>query len=224
MDAKSLGTFMQLVRKEKGLTQKELAERICVSDKTISKWENGNSMPDTSILMDLCRELDISVNELLRGERILPEAYPDKAEETIVCLLQENEGNKKQRKIQYFFGTFLLICTVIMAGLGVEAKISWFFDIPTFLIMLCGCVGMVFISGKRDAVGVVSVLRRTVIPFGALVSLISMVALMGKLSSPEKIGPNLAMVILSLIYSIVIYLVLLLWDVGRSRNGGIPGV
>ena len=75
MDQTRIGTFIAVLRKEKGLTQKELAEQIGISDKTVSKWETGNGMPDIAYLSPLCEVLDINVNELLSGEkpdRILP--------------------------------------------------------------------------------------------------------------------------------------------------------
>ena len=71
MNQNRIGEFIQRSRKEKGWTQKELAEQIGVSDKTISKWENGNSVPDTGILTSLCEVLEISVNELISGENCL---------------------------------------------------------------------------------------------------------------------------------------------------------
>ena len=60
-------------------------------DKTISKWENGNSIPDTSILNELCATLDINVNELLSGEKLTPEIYSIKAEENMMNLLEDNQ-------------------------------------------------------------------------------------------------------------------------------------
>ena len=68
MDQTRIGTFIAVLRKEKGLTQKELAEQIGISDKTVSKWETGNGMPDIAYLSPLCEVLDINVNELLSGE------------------------------------------------------------------------------------------------------------------------------------------------------------
>ena len=91
MNQNRIGEFIQRSRKEKGWTQKELAEQIGVSDKTISKWENGNSVPDTGILASLCEVLEISVNELISGEKLPSEDYTKKAEENIMNLLQENQ-------------------------------------------------------------------------------------------------------------------------------------
>ena len=97
MDTNNVGEFIQLSRKAKGFTQKELAEKINVSDKTISKWENGNSLPDTAMLSSLCRVLDISVNELLSGEKLPPKDYSKKAEENIMNLLQIGRASCRER-------------------------------------------------------------------------------------------------------------------------------
>ena len=86
---KDMGQFMQEMRKKKGLTQKELAELIGVSDKTISKWETGKGTPDTSMLVPISEAFNITVNELLSGELIPPENYHVKAEETIMALVKE---------------------------------------------------------------------------------------------------------------------------------------
>lgn len=95
MSQNNIGEFIQQSRKAKGFTQKDLGDRIGVSDKTISKWENGNSIPDTSILNELCATLDINVNELLSGEKLTPEIYSMKAEENMMNLLEDNQ--KQQR-------------------------------------------------------------------------------------------------------------------------------
>ncbi len=76
-----IGKFIAACRKEKGLTQMQLAEKLNITNRAVSKWETGKSMPDVSIMLELCSELDINVNELLSGERIPMENYRDKAEE-----------------------------------------------------------------------------------------------------------------------------------------------
>lgn len=69
MDKEKIGLFIKELRKEKNQTQRELAGKIHVTDKAVSKWERGLSIPDTTILPDLAKELDISIHELLQGER-----------------------------------------------------------------------------------------------------------------------------------------------------------
>ena len=86
MDYKKIGYFIMNERKAKNLTQAKLAEKLFVSEKTISKWENGNGVPDTNTLPKLCEVFEITLNELLNGERISTENYTSKAENTLLEL------------------------------------------------------------------------------------------------------------------------------------------
>ena len=95
MDQIKTGKFIAFLRKEKGLTQIALADRLGISDKTISKWERGAGLPDVSLMLPLCEILEISVNELLTGEKMTDVDYKKKAEVTIMNLVQENKENKK---------------------------------------------------------------------------------------------------------------------------------
>ncbi len=70
MNQDKIGKFIATLRKEQKLTQEELAEKLGVTDKSVSRWENGKNMPDVSLFESLCKELNISVNELLKGEKI----------------------------------------------------------------------------------------------------------------------------------------------------------
>ena len=111
MNQQKIGKFIQEKRKEKELSQLELAEKLGVSNRTISKWENGNSMPDYSIINDLCKELDISINELLSGENLTEENYQKKLEENIVSTIDYN--NKKRNKRIRKFIIFIILIFVI---------------------------------------------------------------------------------------------------------------
>ncbi len=91
-----IGKFIAKERKHKGYTQRQLSELLGISDKTISKWERGNGFPEVSLLLPLCRELDITVNELLAGERVSEEDYRKKAEENMVNLVKEAQESKKK--------------------------------------------------------------------------------------------------------------------------------
>ena len=84
MDQESIGKFIFELRREKSLTQMELADKLGVTDKAISKWENGRCMPDLSLIKPLCDILDISINELLSGKRLTKEEYQKKLEENII--------------------------------------------------------------------------------------------------------------------------------------------
>ena len=79
MDQKKTGAFIAQMRKEKGLTQAELADLLLISDKTVSKWETGKGLPEVSLMLPLCETLGISVNELLTGAKLSPAEYQKNA-------------------------------------------------------------------------------------------------------------------------------------------------
>ncbi len=85
VDLKRIGAFIAACRREKKLTQKQLGEKLNVTDRAVSKWETGRSMPDVSLLESLCRELDISVSELLAGKRIEPAQYQKETENILLA-------------------------------------------------------------------------------------------------------------------------------------------
>ncbi len=124
MNQQKIGKFIQEKRKEKELSQLELAEKLGVSNRTISKWENGNSMPDYSIINDLCRELNISINELLSGEKLTEENYQKKLEENIVNTIDYN--NKKRNRIIIIF--FVIIIALFLLYFLYKAFIIWYYD------------------------------------------------------------------------------------------------
>jgi len=95
MDYTKIGNFIMSERKAKKLTQAKLAEKLFVSEKTISKWENGNGIPDTNTLQKLCNIFEITINELLNGERFSAENYENKAENILLQLQKTTEENNK---------------------------------------------------------------------------------------------------------------------------------
>ena len=151
MDQIKIGEFISNLRKEQELTQKQLAEKIGVSDKTVSKWECGNGMPELSMLPILCEALGINVNELLSGERLAEADYSKRAEENMLHLIRESEEQKKKNTgalLQLAGGLLLVIFTVgfliFIAGIK---HIALLFDIYTFLIMLLTSVAFLIVAG-----------------------------------------------------------------------------
>lgn len=116
MDQIKTGKFIASLRKEKGLTQIVLANRLGISDKTISKWERGAGLPDVSLMLPLCEVLEISVNELLTGEKLTDADYKNKAEVTIMNLVQENKENKKRMLQSIVCGviTIIAVCSLVV--------------------------------------------------------------------------------------------------------------
>ena len=118
MDYKKIGLFIAQERKAKNLTQANLAQKLYVSAKTVSKWENGNGLPDTSILINLCSVLEISVNELLSGERLNDKNYKEKAEDNITSVFEESERKiEKHRKIINWIIAFIVAAVYITVSL-----------------------------------------------------------------------------------------------------------
>lgn len=122
MDLIKIGKFIAQLRKGKGLTQVQLADMIGVSDKTISKWERGNGLPDVSLMLPLCGALEINVNELLTGERLIDADYKKKAEDNMMSLIKEREENKK--KMAYSAVTGLTAIISFIAIIVVVANYS----------------------------------------------------------------------------------------------------
>ena len=114
MDQVKIGKFLSDERKAKGYTQKQLSELLGISDKTISKWECGNGFPEASLLLPLCNELKITVNELLTGERISQQNYKKKAEENMVNMIREKEENKQKILLTTMIGVISTITFVTL--------------------------------------------------------------------------------------------------------------
>ena len=96
MNLIKIGKFISDLRKEKGITQEQLAERLYITDRAVSKWERGLSLPDADKMLELCDILGINVNELLNGERIMKEDYKKKTEELLIELAKKDELNNRR--------------------------------------------------------------------------------------------------------------------------------
>lgn len=142
MDQVKIGGFIKAVRKEKGLTQHELAEKLFISDKTVSKWETGNGLPDVTLMLPLCKILGISVNELLSGERLDGDQYYQKAEEIILTLMEERKREKKKLIISIIVGLTVMISAFTLLFVGALADLS---ETTRIVLIVMGFI--VFILG-----------------------------------------------------------------------------
>ena len=125
MDQQKTGQFIAEMRKEQGLTQRVLAEKLLISDKTVSKWECGNGLPEISLMLPLCEILHISVNELLSGERLQDSEYKKKAEKNIMNLMEQRQQAKRNLwlGILAVISTFLAGLTLIMVSGWLEMEV-----------------------------------------------------------------------------------------------------
>ena len=122
MNQLEIGKFIAKCRKMKNMTQADLAEKLNITDRAISKWETGKGMPDSSIMLDLCDELSITVNELLSGEMIKMEDHDKKAEENLVKLQKEKEDSDKRLLFtETILGSIVTISFLLIIFLSIYA-------------------------------------------------------------------------------------------------------
>ena len=115
MNQVKIGKFIAECRKKNNLTQMQLAEKLNITDRAISKWENGKAMPDSSIMLDLCAELKISVNELLSGEMIDMNNYNQIAEKTLLEMAKKEEMQNK--RLMTSMWTILITSAIFYIGI-----------------------------------------------------------------------------------------------------------
>ena len=115
MNQEKIGKFIAECRKNKNMTQQELAEKLGVSDRTVGNWENGRNMPDLSLFKPLCYELGISMNDLMSGEKISKEYYQEKLEENIINLTVNNKKIFNRKLIIFSFTLAFLLMIFIVA-------------------------------------------------------------------------------------------------------------
>lgn len=150
MNQVEIGKFIAQCRKNKNLTQLQLAEKLKITDRAISKWETGKGMPDSSIMLELCNELDITVNELLSGEMIEMDYYDKKAEENLLELKrQQEDSSKKMLLLEWVIGYMALITFLIMIFLASFVIENTILKISLIIVGL-----LIFITGVGFAVKV----------------------------------------------------------------------
>ena len=142
MDQIKIGKFIAERRKTKNLTQLQLAEKLNITDRAISKWETGKGMPDSSIMMELCKELDISVNELLSGELIDMNNYNVKVDENLIKLQKQKEYAITSARWSHVIMTIILLIWnfINVIKYGVEEAINR----PEFIIM--NVIGVIYFT------------------------------------------------------------------------------
>lgn len=148
MDQEKIGKFIASVRKEQNLTQEQLAEKLGITSKAVSKWECGKGLPDASIMMELCEILKITVNDLLSGEKIKQENYQKKLEENILDTIDySNKKVLEKNKVIYEMILFFGLGLVFMAFTIYPTDSSWG-SIHSIMGLLLSTFG--FVNIKRD--------------------------------------------------------------------------
>ncbi|MBQ7385609.1 MAG: helix-turn-helix transcriptional regulator [Ruminococcus sp.] len=123
MDQIKIGKFIAKCRKENSLTQMQLAEKLGITDRAISKWETGKSLPDSSIMLELCEMLGITVNDLLSGEVVTMSNYNEKLEKNLISMVKEKEKADKQLlSMEIFIG--VLVSLILFSLVFVAAFVQ----------------------------------------------------------------------------------------------------
>ena len=144
MDQVKIGRFIADRRKNAKLTQMQLAEQLGITDRAISKWETGKSLPDASIMLQLCSILDITVNDLLCGEVITLENYNENLENNLLEMVRQKEAtDKRLLSSEVFIGitaTVVLFAFIFIAALiDMETWLRISLIVLGFVLFLSGC-------------------------------------------------------------------------------------
>ena len=149
MNQEKIGKFIKILRKEKKLTQSELATKLGVTDKSISNWENGKNMPDLSLFKPLCEILGITINDLISGEKLNKDNYQEKFEENIINTIYytNKKVTNKNNIIGITFITFgIIIAITAMTIFPSESSWGSIYSIFGGLISL---IGLIIITKKH---------------------------------------------------------------------------
>ena len=116
MDQVKIGRFIAERRKKANLTQMQLAEKLNITDRAVSKWETGKAMPDTSLMLDLCEILKINVNDLLSGEVVTVENYNIQLEQNLLDMVKQKEAaDKRLLSLEIFIGVLVSVLFISLA-------------------------------------------------------------------------------------------------------------
>ena len=139
MDQVKIGRFIAERRKQQGLTQMQLAEKLGITDRAISKWENGRSLPDSAIMLELCEILGITVNDLLYGEVVSMENYNKEMEKNLLDMIkQKEEADKNLLRLEIVLG--ILSTIILIVPTFIAAYVPGLEDWQRILIVFSGFI------------------------------------------------------------------------------------
>lgn len=147
MDQSKIGKFIASCRKAQGMTQADLAKKLGITDRAVSKWETGKSMPDSGIMLELCAILGINVNELLSGEKVMSDRYDQKAEENLLAMGQAlEEKNRQMLKIEKQMTLPTIISGIVLALVASFAEMALWVRAVLIVLSVVQIVTIAFIA------------------------------------------------------------------------------
>lgn len=211
------GKFIAECRKEKKLTQAQLAEKLNITDRAVSKWETGKSMPDSSIMLELCKILGITVNELLSGEKVSVDSLGKKADENLIALKRKEENNiAKNVVISVLFSITLLIGIMVcgICNIAISGNLSWSL-IPMASIVFVWVISFPsIILGKKGIIKSLISLSIFIIPYIYLLSRIL------KVNELFQIGSVISFI--SLVFLWIMFAIF--YRIGKTRKFAAFGI
>ena len=151
MEPTRIGRFIAERRKALGLTQRQLAEQLSVSDKAVSKWETGRGLPDVLLMPPLCAALGITVNDLLSGERVGEGDYRKKAEENMMELMRENAENRQRLLQSIACGGVTVVAVCALVALAAFLPLPAFARVALLLLAMATAVVGIWAAATLDA-------------------------------------------------------------------------
>ena len=239
MDQIKIGNFITDMRKAKNITQKQLAEQLGISDRTVSKWECGKGMPEVSMMLPLCEILEINVNELLSGERLSQNDYHNRAEENMITLVKEKEKINKNRTKTSMLSMLLILAVILLLMIILSVytgpsvfQCEYLIDGPDLLAMVVVTTLLLLITGQLKSFGkafaiacgkcnaatfeekkkicdVLVFVGKLLWCISIVIVTVYLIILLYNISEPATIGPNLAVAIGALLYAALGNLILL---------------
>ncbi len=147
MDQIKIGKFIASCRKNQNMTQAVLAEKLGISDRAVSKWETGKSLPDAGIMLELCELLNINVNELLSGEKVMTEAYNKKAEENLLAMKREvDEKNRQLLNLEIFIAAPATLAGFVLCGVAAYVEMPTGLRIGLIVFSVIMIITVAFIA------------------------------------------------------------------------------
>ena len=169
------GKFIASCRKEKGLTQAQLAEKLNITDRAVSKWETGKCMPDSSIMLELCNILDVTVNELLSGERIEMNNYEEKVSENLIELKRKDENNMNKNTIISIIYTITMVIGILVCciyDVAISGTLTWSLITLSSILITWIASFPVILLGKKGVLVAMVAISILILPFMYILSIL----------------------------------------------------
>ncbi len=200
MNQMDTGKFIAGCRKEKGLTQAQLAEKLNITDRAVSKWETGKCMPDSSIMLELCNILDVTVNELFTGERIERNDYEEKANENLIELKRKDENHRNRNVLISTIYTIAMVIGIMVCcicDIAISGTLTWSLIVLSSVLVTWIASFPIILLGKKGVLAAMIAVSIFMVPFMYLLSILI------KVKEVFRIGA--VMSILSLVFLWIIY-------------------